>query len=607
MTKRFRKILSILCAIALLLTCTGPAFADGEQPDGTGVEVTDVDFPEEPSGDATGETGAPAADQEPAPEPEPEAEPEPEPEADPEPEEEPESEPEADPEPDEVVPDETTVQDPAQGAEEPKETPKEDPKEEPKSDNPAPAAAPADNPAPAAAAPGENPAPAAAPAENPAETAPSDEAEPDKNINSDSPAAEDPAEEQDDPQEEESDTETTENLLNLNDQTTIEGVLTKNTPFTFTVSDDYFRTLVFTLTVPEEDCVTVICYDKSVELTKAENPNPESTKVLYTFEEQTEQNSVYSYTLTTDREDSIAFTINIEEKKEEIITNESEEAEQATNSDGKKSEEKNDDVTDPELEAEENNDGSEESGTIQSIEVYIKKSIGINNCWKGYLLAGQKSVLKLEIAEAQTVHLLIKGQYIRATVQKSDDLIENPVEYLTSEETNDIFIVWDAEAGNYLITLEGIDNERMSFATVISMDDEQVLIPNAASKIENEAYPTEQEDDITDSNEDTTDIQEDEETEKEPDEEEEPKERSVTIQFSWRTDDPALWNVAHFTSEMNGYENLNYTLQWQNSWDKENWKDYEGATSDTLDVRITEELNGIYWRLVVFIEEPQEE
>ena len=54
MMKRFRKILSILCAFALLV-CAGTVFAEEELPaipaetGATEAEVTDVDFPEMPS------------------------------------------------------------------------------------------------------------------------------------------------------------------------------------------------------------------------------------------------------------------------------------------------------------------------------------------------------------------------------------------------------------------------------------------------------------------------------------------------------------------------------------------------------------------------------
>ena len=49
-----------------------------------------------------------------------------------------------------------------------------------------------------------------------------------------------------------------------------------------------------------------------------------------------------------------------------------------------------------------------------------------------------------------------------------------------------------------------------------------------------------------------------------------------------------------------------YSLQWQMSWDEMNWMDYPGATKENLDVAITEELKGVYWRLVVFVEQNDE-
>ncbi len=128
--------------------------------------------------------------------------------------------------------------------------------------------------------------------------------------------AEDPEEPEEEPEEEPAE-EQEEILLNLNGQTSVSGELTIDTPFTFTASDDYFRTVVFTLTVPEEDSVSVTLNDNPVSLTKIENDDPAAAEVQYTFERTLAQDKVYTITLTTEQEEPVPFTVQISEKIEE--------------------------------------------------------------------------------------------------------------------------------------------------------------------------------------------------------------------------------------------------------------------------------------------------
>ena len=60
--------------------------------------------------------------------------------------------------------------------------------------------------------------------------------------------------------------------------------------------------------------------------------------------------------------------------------------------------------------------------------------------------------------------------------------------------------------------------------------------------------------------------------------------------------------MAHFTAELSGYEELNYTVQWITSTDNENWTEVEGASGETMDVVVTEENYRNYWRIRVHIE-----
>ena len=104
--------------------------------------------------------------------------------------------------------------------------------------------------------------------------------------------------------------------MDLDVKKDVSGILTRGKPFALIAADAYSRTIIFTLTVSEEDAVSVTLNDKPVTLEKQENPDPLSTDVIYTFEKQLLQNQVYSISLTTEWEGYVPFTLKMEEKRE---------------------------------------------------------------------------------------------------------------------------------------------------------------------------------------------------------------------------------------------------------------------------------------------------
>ena len=104
---------------------------------------------------------------------------------------------------------------------------------------------------------------------------------------------------------------------------------------------------------------------------------------------------------------------------------------------------------------------------------------------------------------------------------------------------------------------------------------------------------------------------EEELTEEEPVEEEQPEaeekpERHITVDVVWDVPDPVIGDTAHFVAVLEGYEELQYTIQWQYSPDEEIWFDIPNATEPTMDVVVTEENNEVFWRILVFIDDGQE-
>ena len=68
-----------------------------------------------------------------------------------------------------------------------------------------------------------------------------------------------------------------------------------------------------------------------------------------------------------------------------------------------------------------------------------------------------------------------------------------------------------------------------------------------------------------------------------------------------------IGDTAHFKATLTGYEGCDYSMQWQYSHDRNDWIDIAGETKDTLDVVVTEQNNFVYWRIIVYLEMPQEE
>ena len=104
---------------------------------------------------------------------------------------------------------------------------------------------------------------------------------------------------------------------------------------------------------------------------------------------------------------------------------------------------------------------------------------------------------------------------------------------------------------------------------------------------------------------------EEELTEEEPAEEEQPEdeekpERHITVDVLWDVPDPVIGDTAHFVAVLEGYEGLQYIIQWQYSPNEEIWFDIPYATEPTMDVVVTEENNEVFWRILVFVEDGQE-
>lgn len=286
-----------------------------------------------------------------------------------------------------------------------------------------------------------------------------------------------------------------------------------------------------------------------------------------------------------------------------------------------------------------------------SVEIVITKSVRVGSTWSGQARQDKPVILKLDVAKARTIHLLAEGKNLWVTVEKADRQTENPARTETDPETEHALLTWNAEAGSYLVTLGPVEPVTAANAVVTFMDDEAFAAWEEAMEAEQTAEPeteeteaeateaeeteaeepeaeepeaTEPETDEPETAEEAETVEEEPETAEEatepeiigletattgetteePGQDAEPEvERDVTITMTWDTEMPDYGDTAHFRSVLTGYDDLVYTLQWQTSPDRINWTDFTGAVEPELDVTLTEELDGHYFRLVVYLEE----
>ncbi|MBQ6289682.1 MAG: hypothetical protein IJK71_10615 [Clostridia bacterium] len=295
-------------------------------------------------------------------------------------------------------------------------------------------------------------------------------------------------------------------------------------------------------------------------------------------------------------------------------------------------------AAEPEVtEPEETADDEEAS---DSVEIIITKAVRIGDSWSGTMKKTKPAVLKLDIDHAQQVNLVVLGRHGWITVEKSDRLSDNPARTLTNDETSQTVISWYAEAGSYLVTLGPVEPNLMAKLNVFIMNDagyeswlaeraepeeqteepveesEEPVEEPAEEPEEQPEEPEEQIEEEPEEEEETTEetvnepIEEPTEPEENTEEEnipesEERPERHITVDVTWDVPDPVIGDTAHFKAIMEGYEGLQYTVQWQYSPDENTWYDIPNETETTMDVVVTPENNIVYWRILVYLEDNQ--
>ena len=311
---------------------------------------------------------------------------------------------------------------------------------------------------------------------------------------------------------------------------------------------------------------------------------------------------------------------------------------------------------------EEDEEETEEESS-DGVEIIVTKALQPGQSWDGKIKRKTPSIIKLDFVYSQTVHILIEGIDVAASLQKADKLNEEAEEKLTDPETEQLMIDLNAEAGSYLLFLHAGENSLLALVSVTVMDQNAYetwtaeQLDHRTEEQEEETFSDSEEEpetnnamtEQTETESEQTDVSGPEketetEPEKEPATETEPESengpesetgsepetepepetqseaeeeteqeevtetiRTIDVNVTWDVPNPVIGDTAHFTATLNGYEGLDYTMQWQYSTDRISWTDITGETNDTMNVIVTEENNLVYWRIIVYLEEDEEQ
>ena len=331
--------------------------------------------------------------------------------------------------------------------------------------------------------------------------------------------------------------------------------------------------------------------------------------------------------------DEISEEVTAEQSEEEIPENNTFEEEPAA-------EHPVEEVSAEESGEEPTEEKTNEDEPAPGIEIVVAKTLQPGQSWSGTIKHKTPTILKLDMNRAQTFYILVKGEDVLAAVQKADRYDETASGMPTDAETNELVIGLNAEAGSYLISLKAGDNSLLAKVEVIIMDqaaydawiaenqaaEEDGQQEETAAEQESETetepeegteepetdpeLPAEPETDAEETTEANPEGEPEEETEteiqEEPEDIPEPA-RIIEVYVTWDVPEPIIGDTAHFHAILTGYEGLDYTMQWQFSPDQKDWTDIEGETKEVMDVIVTEENNLLYWRIVIYLEQEQED
>ncbi len=113
-----------------------------------------------------------------------------------------------------------------------------------------------------------------------------------------------------------------------------------------------------------------------------------------------------------------------------------------------------------------------EEDSAGGIEIVIAGTLRTGESWNGIIRRKVPMVLRLDLREAQTSHILIEGRDIRAGIRRTDQSDEDFPQRESDPETNRIIIDLDAANGSFLLSLEPGEDSLMAKVSVSILNQE---------------------------------------------------------------------------------------------------------------------------------------
>ena len=425
-------------------------------------------------------------------------------------------------------------------------------------------------------------------------------------------ALEDESEEQEPVEEDESEKEAVPEAKGLMAGKKVSGTVVAGEDFLICLFADSTETIVLSLTMKAGETLNASINEKSVKFTAVENDDPASTDAIYTYELSAVAGQVYDIVLSADTNTS--FKMKAEAVKPEAETEDTEEDEDTDGeeessevgttegetsninegtAEGTETTDGTAEVTDGTEEAEgtENADGTEETeGTEEAAATPIHGWITVDS---EEIAAGTQVTLKAN-ADADLTDAYIVWQTKAAD---ADDEAWEKIGYsesmvldVTEENINNEFrfkIADDTYSDTFrLVAAEVVDEEGTEEETIEGETAEETAEEENSEKVEGET---------------TEDVESEENTE-ETAEIEVPENCSIGFHAEWDGEELHFGDTARFIADIEGAEGLIYTLQWKWSLDDENWNDVENANGEQLDIVVTKENYLYYWTVEMTIE-----
>ena len=480
--------------------------------------------------------------------------------------------------------------------------------------------------------------------DEPAEDEPAEEEPAEKEPAEEEPAEEEPAEEEtaeEEPVEEETDDETREEAEEETEEdlpilyfgnSGIRGTLKAGQEFSLVLHSEHSQNILIMLTLTYGDgqkadgnAVRVYFDGVKKELIQIEDDDPENTEAILQFGTYVEKDN--EYTITVAASSDIDFIL-------KAVKRPAPEKEQETEETAEETMPTEDNEEPNETEENEEPDEAEEiviepgetiaihywvsglendiqpgdtvtlranaDGELEGIPTWQVRNEQVEaGKWKRI---GYGDHVTVEIAEGNEYRFVMQdgalSEVLQLHITKTETTEETTEEAEESVETEKTEETEQPEEVNE--DSEPVEPEVTEDETATSESDEE---PEEEPVSEEQTEELEEQEPTEEPEEELTD---NDPTEEEKPEAEEKPERHIAVDVIWDVPYPVIGDTAHFVAVLEGYDELQYTIQWQYSPDEEIWFDIPYATEPTMDVVVTEENNEVFWRILVFVEDDQE-